>query len=209
MSRDPIDDAAAALRRGALVVFPTDTVYGLAARPDDPAATGRIFEAKARPRHLTIPVLVATTAEARRVATFDARAERLATAWPGALTLVLPRTEASRGWDLGAERGTVGVRVPAEPLALALLARTGPLAVTSANRSGEPPARTCDELRDVFGDAVDVHLCRAEPLEQTPSTVVDLTGAEPRIVRIGAVPADAVERLLTSEDPLLDSGPRR
>jgi len=141
--RDPVSEAADAARAGRLIVLPTDTVYGIGTRPDDPAATERLFDAKARPSDLELPILAATAAEARTLARFDARADRLAGAcWPGALTLVLPRTGVSTGWELGGDPATVGVRVPHHPLALAVLAATGPLAVTSANRSGAPPAGT-------------------------------------------------------------------
>jgi L-threonylcarbamoyladenylate synthase len=205
---DPVDDAVAAVRRGQLVVFPTDTVYGIGGRPDDPEVTAALFEAKARPPELTLPVLVASVADAHVIAELDDRAARVAAAaWPGPVTLILPRSRVSRGWTLGAAEDTVGVRMPGHPLALALLARTGPIAATSANRSGEPPARSCDELVAAFGDRVAVYLCTDEPWEGVASTVVDLTLDTPRLVRHGALGIDAVERLLAGRGPLLDSGP--
>lgn len=185
---DPLADAADAALAGALIVLPTDTVYGIGTRPDDPAATARLFEAKDRPRDLELPVLVASRAQAEAVAAFDERAVALAGAlWPGALSIVLPRAERSRGWDLGRDRQTIAVRMPHHPLALAVLARTGPLAVTSANRSGTPTPATCEELREVFGELVEVYLCADEPLGGAPSTLVDLTGPEPTVLRVGAV----------------------
>ena len=203
-----IDDAAAAAVRGELIAFPTDTVYGIGTRPDDPDATRRLFDAKGRPRELTLPVLVPTFEVARTIASFDERAERLASAaWPGPMTLVLPRTDASRGWDLGEAVDTIGVRIPRHPLAGALLAIAGPLATTSANRSGEPPARTGEELEAAFGDRVAIYLCQDEPLEGRASTVVDLSDGEPRVMRAGAFDRGDVERLLAGEDPLLDSPP--
>ncbi len=206
--RDPVAEAADAARAGRLIVLPTDTVYGLGTRPDDPVATARLFEAKARPHGLELPILAATAAEARTLARFDARADRLAGAcWPGALTVVLPRTEASGGWELGGDPATVGVRVPHHPLALAVLAATGPLAVTSANRSGAPPARTCDELQAAFGDAVEVYLCQDEPLEGLASSVVDLAHGPARLLRAGSVASEVIERFLPGEGPLLDSRP--
>jgi L-threonylcarbamoyladenylate synthase len=184
---DPIDDAVAAAAAGRLIVMPTDTVYGIGTCPDDPRATGRLFAAKGRPRELELPVLVATREEAERIARFDGRASELAGEhWPGALTLVLPRTDASRPWDLGGNPGTIGVRVPHHPVALAILARTGPLAVTSANRSGRPTPGSCEELSAIFADAVDVYLCQPDPPPGVASTVVDLTG-DPRVLRAGAV----------------------
>lgn len=197
---DPIADAAAAALAGGLVVMPTDTVYGIGTRPDDAAATARLFEAKGRPRDLSLPVLVATRAAAEEVAAFDDRARSLAGRyWPGPLSLVLPRTTRTRDWNLGEEADTVAVRMPHHPLALALLARTGPLAVTSANRSGEATLGTCEGLRSVFGDLVEVYLCEGSPLEGAASTVVDLTDAHVRFVRIGAVSeADVREALSTA-----------
>jgi tRNA threonylcarbamoyl adenosine modification protein (Sua5/YciO/YrdC/YwlC family) len=194
---DPVAEAADAALAGALIVLPTDTVYGIGTRADDPDATARLFEAKGRPRELELPVLVASRAQAREVATFDERAEVLVgRLWPGALSVVLPRAERSRGWDLGEDRDTVAVRMPHHPLALAVLARTGPLAVTSANRSGAPTPATCDGLREVFGDLVEVYLCAAEPLGGVPSTVVDITGPVPRILRIGAIPRRRLDEAL-------------
>ncbi len=142
---DPIGEAALAALRGELVVLPTDTVYGIGTRPDDHEATARLFDAKGRPRDLELPVLVPTAAAAREIAELDVRAEALASRfWPGPLTLVLRRAGSSRDWDLGGDPATIGVRVPHHPLALAVLARTGPLAVTSANRSGEPTPSSCE-----------------------------------------------------------------
>ena len=181
-----VGGAAEAALRGALIVFPTDTVYGIGTRPDDPDATDRLFAAKGRERDLGLPVLAATRAGAEEVALLDDRARVLASRfWPGPLSIVCPRTERSRSWALGSDVATVAVRVPHHPLALALLALTGPLATTSANRSGKPTPSTCDALRSVFGDAVDVYLCQEQPLEGRASTVVDLTGSDLTIVREG------------------------
>ena len=208
--RSAIDDAVDALARGAIVILPTDTVYGVAARPDVAGATDRLFAAKARPRSLTVPVLVADVVTARAVAELAEPAERAAAAWwPGAVTLVLPRTDRSRGWDLGEARDTIGVRIPDEPLALELLRRTGPLAVTSANRSGAAPGRTCEELVGTFGDAVEVYLCRDDPLTGVASSVLDLTSSPPRVLRDGDLPAEAIRRFIAGDNPLLDSGPLR
>lgn len=179
--------AAASLDRGDLVVIPTDTVYGLAARPDVSPATEKVFEAKRRPRDLTLPILVGSVAEAGAVARMDRRARALAGRfWPGPLTIVLPRGERAKAWDLGEERYTVGVRLPDHPTALSLLRITGPLAVTSANRSGRPTPPECDGVRVALGESVAVYLC-AGRCEGAPSTVVDMTGPEPRVTRTGAV----------------------
>lgn len=203
-----IEDAAEALRGGELVVLPTDTVYGLAARPDDPVATARIFDAKRRPGDLSLPILVPSLEAARAVALFDDRAIRVASAlWPGALTLILPRTDASRAWELGADADSIGVRVPKHPLALALLELTGPLAVTSANLSGEPPARTCDELHAAFGDQVAVYLCRDDGSRGVASTVLDLAHGDACLLRSGALDAEQIAQLMGPGVPLLDSPP--
>lgn len=185
---DPVGDAAAAALNGRLIVIPTDTVYGIGTRADDPVATRSLFDAKGRPRDLAIAVLVPSSAAAREFATLDDRAAALAARfWPGPLTLVLPRTEASRRWDLGTDTRTIGLRVPHHPLALAVLAITGPLAVTSANRSGEATPRECDGLARAFGARVAVYLCQDEQLEGNPSTVVDATDGQLRVLRAGAL----------------------
>jgi L-threonylcarbamoyladenylate synthase len=182
-----LDDAAEALSRGNLVVMPTDTVYGLAARPDLAGATAKVFEAKERPRDLTLPVLAASVAEAATVGEMDHRARALAGRfWPGPLTIVAPRTDRARRWDLGEERETVGVRLPDHLTALALLRITGPLAVTSANISGQPTPVDCDGVRLALGAPVAVYLC-AGRCDGAPSTVVDLTGPRPVVTRPGAI----------------------
>lgn len=192
-----LDAAEAALAAGGLVVFPTDTVYGLAAHPGVEGATRAVFAAKRRPRELTLPILVADVPQARLVAALDERAEELAARyWPGPLTVVLPRTEASRSWDLGREAASVGVRVPDHPVALTLLRRTGPLAATSANVSGEPTPDDCDGVRAALGDAVAVYLCWGSAPGGRASTVVDLTAGEPRVTRAGAIAASDLRSVL-------------
>jgi L-threonylcarbamoyladenylate synthase len=203
----PLAEAAAAARRGELIVLPTDTIYGIGTRPDDPAATARVFAAKRRPRALDLPVFVADLEVARDVGRFDERAERLASAcWPGPLTLVVPRGPSASSWDLGGNPGTIGLRAPRHELALDLVRATGPLAITSANRSGRPPATTCDELRAVFGDEIAVYLCQDEPLEGLASTVLDLAHGPARILREGDLSAERLRELLPDE-PALDSPP--
>jgi L-threonylcarbamoyladenylate synthase len=190
--------AERALATGEVVVVPTDTVYGVAAGPDVAGSTARLFAAKRRPRRLTLPVLAPDLSAAERVAVFDRRARTLAARfWPGGVTLVLPRTDAATTWDLGHETDTVGVRVPAHHVALALLRRTGPLAVTSANVSGEPTPHDCPGVRAALGDAVAVYLC-AGRCAGTPSTVVDLTGQDVQVIRAGAVGAADIRAALGS-----------
>lgn len=197
---EALEAAEHALERGECIVFPTDTVYGLGARPDLPEATERLFEIKERSRDLTIPVLVAGTADAGSIAELDERAMRLAHAfWPGGLTLVLRRTRGSAPWDLGAARETIGVRVPADGIAVALLASTGPLAVTSANRSGSPTPSSCAGVRDMLGDRIAVYICGGDARGETPSTVIEVIGPEPRILRAGAIPPDDVFQVLNED----------
>lgn len=192
-TRRAVEAAAAALRGGMPVVFPTDTVYGIAARSDDPVATGRLFEAKRRPRDLNLAVLAASPEEALALGTPSPEAQALAAAfWPGPLTVVVPRSDRSAGWMLGQDRGTIGLRVPNHPVALAVLEAAGPLAVTSANRSGRPPAFGEEELLAALGETVAVYLVEAHPSPATGrpplvSTVVDLTGPRPRRTRRGPV----------------------
>ena len=189
---EAIAAAVGALDAGNLVVLPTDTVYGVAARPGVPGATERLFRAKGRPRDLTIPILVAGSEDAGRVGSLDPRAAALAERfWPGPLTLVVPRAPLTASWDLGLERATVALRVPDDPVAVILLARTGPLAVTSANRSGRPTPEDCSGVRGELGDAVAVYLCagRRSPV---PSTILDLSGPEPIVLRAGALAAEEV-----------------
>ncbi len=188
-----IDTAVAALATGGLVVFPTDTMFGVAADPTVTGATEAVFAAKQRPRDLTLPILVAGLDQARAVVALDARAEALAARyWPGPLTLVLARTQSSRRWDLGEERETVGIRIPDHPVALALLRRTGPLAVTSANISGEPTPTDCDGVLTSLGEHVAVALCWGPPPHGRASTVVDLTGPDASVVRQGQISAVAI-----------------
>ncbi len=189
---DAIALAAAALSAGQLVVLPTDSVYGVAADPSLRAAVARLFEAKGRPRSLAIPVLVSSLTHVKRLVEVDARAERAMGAfWPGALTIVLPRRPGVE-WDLGEAERTLALRMPAHPVALELLTQAGPLAVTSANRSGEPTPRTCEEVRAVLGDAVSVYLDAGPSPGDVASTVLDLSEEAARVLREGSIPAAEV-----------------
>jgi tRNA threonylcarbamoyl adenosine modification protein (Sua5/YciO/YrdC/YwlC family) len=200
-SPEAIEAAAAALAAGRLIVMPTETVFGLAADPTEEGATGRVFAAKRRSRELTLPVLVADLQQARGVAALDPRAEALAAVhWPGPLTIVARRRGATASWDLGDERGSVGVRVPDHPLALSLLRRTGPLAVTSANVSGESSASDCDGVLRDIGDHVAVALCWGPAPRGRSSTVADVTGPEVRVLREGDISSAAI-RAVTEGAP--------
>ncbi|MBV9096910.1 MAG: threonylcarbamoyl-AMP synthase [Frankiaceae bacterium] len=189
-----LTEAAATIRRGELVVLPTDTVYGVAADAFNPAAITALLTAKGRGRDMPVPVLVSNQQMLDAlVDTIPATARGLVEAfWPGALTLVLRHT-AHLAWDLGDSLGTVAVRMPADDLALDLIAKTGPLGVSSANRSGHPPATTMLDARLQLGAAVSVYLDGGARAEPVPSTIVDLTAETPRILRIGAIPAAALQ----------------
>ena len=203
---EALDAAVRALAAGQLVVFPTETVYAIAARPEDHGATRRLFNAKLRPPGLNLPVLAPSIEGAWEVAATDPRAEALAaTFWPGPLTLVLPRTTRSRPWYLGEREATAGVRVPDHALTRALLERAGvPLAATSANLSGHVPLSDRDSLVSTFGGSVAVYLVvrpDSPPPAAAPSTVVDLTGDALRILRAGPIGRDALESAAAMRPP--------
>lgn len=195
--------ARQAIGRGELVVLPTDTVYGLAADAFSPEAVQRLLDAKGRGRQSPPPVLVPNTATlAALAAEVPAAAAALAEAfWPGPLTIVL-LANPSLSWDLGDTGGTVALRIPDHELTLELLHETGPLAVSSANLTGEPAARTAAEARRMLGDAVAVYLDAGEsPGDGTASTIVDGTGLGAdggtlRILREGGVSREAIAELL-------------
>jgi L-threonylcarbamoyladenylate synthase len=193
----PVEDegwlaaALAVLRQGGLVAFPTDTVYGLGALATDGRAIEAIFEVKARPGDKSIPVLVRGWPEVRGVALPDPRAERLASAfWPGPLTIVLHR-DPRLPEVIGPSR-TVGVRMPDHTVALALLQAGGPLATSSANRSGEASLRTAAEVIGVLGGRIGLVIDGGQTPGGRPSTVVDCTGDVPLLVRPGPVPLDDI-----------------
>lgn len=195
--------ARQALGTGRLVVLPTDTVYGVAADAFTPAAVQRLLDAKGRGRQSPPPVLIPNTATldalaAEVVAPVRALAEAF---WPGPLTVVL-RAQPSLSWDLGDTAGTVALRIPDHPLALDILQETGPLAVSSANTTGDPAARTIDEARGMLGDTVEVYLDAGRVRgDGTASTIVDATaltaaGGALRILRDGAISREAISAVL-------------
>ena len=195
-SSDRIEDAARLLRAGEVVAFPTETVYGLGADATNDLAVARIFDAKGRPRFNPLITHVPDLASARTLAVFDARAEQIAEGfWPGPLSLVLPRASrcpvsllASAGLD------TLAIRMPAHPIAHALLRATGrPLAAPSANRSGRvSPTRAADVLAELEG-RIAVVLDGGPCQVGIESTVLDLCGAVPILLRPGGVPREALE----------------
>lgn len=195
-----LDEALDALAAGEAIVLPTDTVYGVGALPHHPQAVAAIFEAKGRPDEKALPVLGADLDALQEVALFGDEALLLARRlWPGPLTLVLPRA-AGFTHDLGGTTpSTIAVRVPASDLTLELLSRSGPLAVTSANRSGEPPAATMEEARHALGHRIRLYL-DGGAVGGAPSTVVSLVD-RPTILRQGAASASEILSLLEGDRP--------
>ena len=193
-THDPVEreagvaSAALAVQRGQLVVLPTDTVYGVGADAFEPEAVRRLLAAKGRGRDMPPPVLVsaATTLDALAVGVPSYARALITELWPGPLTLVC-RQQPSLQWDLGDTRGTVAVRMPDHALALELLARTGPLAVSSANLSGRPAAVDADDAERMLGGAVAVILDDGPTPGSQPSTIVDVTDSPGRVLRIGAL----------------------
>ena len=210
-SRPALEAAARAVGQGSLVVLPTETVYGIACRPDAPSATARLFAAKRRPRGLSLPVLAATADAAWELGVPDDRAIRLAAAlWPGPLTMVVPRSERSEGWALGERGASIALRVPDLGLTSSVLEGAGPLAATSANLSGRPPLSDRTALVDTFGDAVAVYLvlpAGLAPHAGSPSTVVDLTAESLRVLRTGPISQERIEAVAVGADPATDLHP--
>jgi L-threonylcarbamoyladenylate synthase len=188
-----IREAAYAVRRGDLVVIPTDTVYGIGADAFTPSAVAKLLAAKGRGREMPVPVLVGSrpVLDALVVDLSDAGKALVEVFWPGALTIVVKHSPAL-AWDLGETRGTVALRMPSDLVTLDLLKETGPMAVSSANRSGLPAATTCENAQAQLGDTVSIYLDSGITNEAIASTIVDLTGEVPTIRRLGAI---SIERL--------------
>ncbi|HEU4512373.1 MAG TPA: L-threonylcarbamoyladenylate synthase [Nocardioidaceae bacterium] len=184
-----IANAALAVQRGQLVVFPTDTVYGIGADAFDPASVRRLLAAKGRGRDMPPPVLVSapTTLDALAVGVPSYARALIAELWPGPLTIVC-RQQPSLQWDLGDTRGTVAVRMPDHEVALELLARTGPLAVSSANLTGKDAATDADQAEAMLGESVEVVIDGGPTRGNVPSTIVDCTGDTGRVLRAGVIP---------------------
>jgi L-threonylcarbamoyladenylate synthase len=188
--------ATAAIGRQELVVLPTDTVYGVAADAFSPQAVEALLAAKGRDRAMPVPVLVSSWRMLDGVVDHlpDVGRALGEAFWPGALTLVARHVPAL-SWDLGETRGTVAVRIPLHPLVLDLLAETGPLAVSSANRSGAVPATTGDGAESQLGSSVAVYLDGGPCAEPVPSAIVDVTSGIARVLRVGAIPLDRLREM--------------
>jgi L-threonylcarbamoyladenylate synthase len=190
--------ARSAIGRGELVVMPTDTVYGVAADAFSPAAVQRLLDAKGRGRQSPPPVLVPgiPTLDALAETVPDAVRELVAKYWPGPLTIILP-AQPSLVWDLGETGGTVALRMPDHTVARELLSETGPLAVSSANLTGQPAATTAQNALEQLGDSISVYLDAGETPGSVPSTIIDAVAfargsGSLRIVRHGVLDDAAI-----------------
>jgi tRNA threonylcarbamoyl adenosine modification protein (Sua5/YciO/YrdC/YwlC family) len=192
-----LSSATLAVQKGKLVVLPTDTVYGVGADAFDPMAVRELLAAKGRGREMPPPVLVsaATTLDALASRVPDYARRLVEEFWPGPLTLVCTQ-QSSLQWDLGETRGTVAVRMPDHELALALLERTGPMAVSSANKTGEPAAEDADAAERMLGEDVAIILDGGPVSGGLASTIVDVTGERPRVLRLGALSVETLNDAL-------------
>jgi tRNA threonylcarbamoyl adenosine modification protein (Sua5/YciO/YrdC/YwlC family) len=197
---DGLAAAASAVRAGRLVVVPTDTVYGIGADAFSASAVRSLLAAKNRGPDMPVGVLVGSWSTIDGLVLSVPRSARLLIEafWPGDVSIVLPHAP-SLSWDLGQSGGTVMVRMPLHPVAIELLREVGPMAVSSANVSGQPAAATVQEARDQLGESVSVYLDGGPSGEPVPSSIVDLTGEEPVVLREGAVSVAAISEALGEE----------
>jgi L-threonylcarbamoyladenylate synthase len=202
-----IASAVSALKGSRLVVLPTDTVYGIGADAFDGAAVAALLAAKGRGRDMPVPVLVGSwhTIDGLVYSVPPSARELIRAFWPGALSLVV-RQAPSLQWDLGDANGTVMLRMPLHPVAIELLREVGPMAVSSANVSGRPAAVTAADARNQLGDLVEVYLEAGPSARQAASTIVDLTGTQPRVLREGPITAAAIAEVLGIDADSLAEG---
>ena len=201
--RDPavraeaIEAAAHRVTSGEIVVLPTDTVYGIGADAFDAVAVRSLLDAKGRGPQNPVPVLIGSWTTLDGLVSFvDHRTRQLVEAfWPGGLTLVV-RHAPSLSWDLGETHGTVAVRMPLHPVAIELLEQTGPMAVSSANKTGQPAAQTAAEARDMLGEEVAVYLEDGPVPGGVASSIVDVTGDVPRLLRAGALDLETLRTVV-------------
>ena len=192
-----VNAAVEAVRRGDLVVLPTDTVYGIGADAFKPWAVTALLNAKGRGRQMPPPVLIGSrhTLDGLTLSLPSVARDLVEAFWPGALTIVVEQAPRLQ-WDLGDTGGTVAVRMPAHPVALEVLRETGPMAVSSANKTGEPAALTAKAAQDQFQYSVSVYLEAGESLDQTPSTIVNCVTPVPTVLREGALPIDRLRQVV-------------
>ena len=197
-----LDEAVHAVSRGQLVVLPTDTVYGIGADAFTPRAVKALLDAKGRGRQMPPPVLIPDVRTLDGLATqVPGTVRALAAAfWPGALTVIVT-AQPTLTWDLGETKGTVALRVPDHPVALALLRRTGPLAVSSANKTGQPAATTAADADAQLGESVAVVLDGGPTPGSAPSTILDATGDRLRVIRLGALSLDELRAVADVAGP--------
>jgi L-threonylcarbamoyladenylate synthase len=188
--------AVEAVQRGDLIVLPTDTVYGIGADAFKSYAVNSLQNAKGHGRDKPPPVLVGSrhTLDGLVYSLSSTARDLVEAFWPGALTIVVEHAS-SLQWDLGDTFGTVAVRMPLHPVALEVLRETGPMAVTAANKVGQPLPKTADEARDQFGYSVTVYLESQQFMDLPSSTIVDLTGDTPRVLRPGAISIDELRQV--------------
>ncbi|MCE1179957.1 MAG: threonylcarbamoyl-AMP synthase [Micrococcales bacterium] len=200
--REAIDQAAEAVRHGEVVVLPTDTVYGIGCDAFRADAVAALLAAKGRGREMPPPVLIpnARTVDGLADSVRDYTRRLIGDYWPGPLTIVV-QAQPSLMWDLGETNGTVALRQPDSEIALALLQEIGPMAVTSANRTGSPAATTVLEAATQLGSAVSVYLDGGPCADNVPSTIVDCTGPVPVVLREGAIPAEEIMRVADVAEP--------
>ena len=192
-----VEAAVLAVQQGELVVLPTDTVYGLGADAFDPEAVLGLLAAKGRGRNMPPPVLIGspTTLDALAVKVPGYARALAEEFWPGPLTLVCQQ-QSSLQWDLGDTRGTVAIRMPDHEVALAILDRTGPLAVSSANKTGRPAATDADQAVEMLGEDVAVVVDAGTSPGGEASTIIDVTGSQGRVLRHGALSLDQLNAVL-------------
>ena len=204
---DAVGIAANSVKGGRLVVLPTDTVYGIGCDAFDNQAVEALLRAKNRGPDMPVAVLIGSwDTVGGLVREYTPQMRTLVEAfWPGGLSVVVPQAP-SLPWNLGDTRGTVMLRMPLHPVALDLLNQTGPMAVSSANVSGNPPALTVAEAQQQLGDAVAVYIDGGQATVGQASTIVDLSGPAPRILREGATSAEAVAEVLGMSPAALRGG---
>ena len=189
--------AIEAVKRGDLVVLPTDTLYGIGADAFKAWAVNALLDAKGRKNPPPVLVGARSTLDGLVYSLPQAARDLVEAFWPGALTVVVEHAP-SLQWDLGSDDGTVAVRMPLHPVALEILRETGPMAVSSANKTGQPPAATAEEAKAQLAYAVSVYLEGGELPDNTPSSIVDTTGDVPRLLRAGAIPLEKLRDVVPS-----------
>ena len=198
-----LEECTRVVRGDGLLVIPTDTVYGIAADAFSPQGVAKLLQAKGRGRDMPPPVLVprAETVMGLAEAVDSSVMELTARFWPGPLTIIC-NAQPSLHWDLGDTHGTVGLRMPDHADTLALLSKVGPLAVSSANLSGEPAAVNVEQAQNMLGDRVDIFLDGGEAPGGQSSTIIDMSGSVPRVLRDGPISFDELSEVVDGLEPL-------